>query len=552
MAAWAGCATWRVLDTHFHDCTAFTRLWAAWARDPDRPGILHYVAITPAPPDLTALRALMPGQGPPTPVTPVSPGFRRLELSDGQVLLTLCIGPLRAMLREQQFLADAIHLGPAACESEAAAWDIWTIKAMARLCRRGTTVQLPASGDARMPSLAQVGFVPDAASTAQAPRVRYAPQWEPGTSRQPWRAPPPTPSHCAVVGAGLAGASVAAALARRHWRVDVVDTAPAPAAGASGLPAGLIVPQHSRDDAARSRLSRAGIHLTLQWCRRLLREGEDWARTGVRQRVGHGEPEGSLWHADAGWIKPARLVAACLSAPGVVFQGGIRVHGLMYGAGQWTLLDASGSALVRAAHVVLAIAGDTPHLLQAATTSEGRPLPGRLALQPMAAVHGQVSWGVQHRTDALHLPPQPVNGHGHLLPGIPLDGELAWFAGATYEPDTAPRLDEARAHAENRQRLAQLEPMAERVLAPRFDTGGVRSWRGTRSTTRDRLPGVGPLHHAPAPTLWMSAGMGSRGLTYAVLCAELLAARLGGEPLPVEGSLARLLDATRPGLSHHL
>jgi tRNA 5-methylaminomethyl-2-thiouridine biosynthesis bifunctional protein len=50
----------------------------------------------------------------------------------------------------------------------------------------------------------------------------------------------------------------------------------------------------------------------------------------------------------------------------------------------------------------------------------------------------------------------------------------------------------------------------------------------------------------------MNAGMGSRGLTYAVLGAELLAARMGGEPLPIEASLARLLAATRPAMSHHL
>ena len=37
--------------------------------------------------------------------------------------------------------------------------------------------------------------------------------------------------------------------------------------------------------------------------------------------------------------------------------------------------------------------------------------------------------------------------------------------------------------------------------------------------------------------------MGSRGLTFAALCAELLAARLHGEPLPVE---RRLADALLP------
>jgi tRNA 5-methylaminomethyl-2-thiouridine biosynthesis bifunctional protein len=39
--------------------------------------------------------------------------------------------------------------------------------------------------------------------------------------------------------------------------------------------------------------------------------------------------------------------------------------------------------------------------------------------------------------------------------------------------------------------------------------------------------------------------MGSRGLSFAALCAELLAARLGGEPLPVPTSLARSLEVGR-------
>ncbi|MFZ3220859.1 MAG: hypothetical protein WA174_12540, partial [Rhodoferax sp.] len=45
--------------------------------------------------------------------------------------------------------------------------------------------------------------------------------------------------------------------------------------------------------------------------------------------------------------------------------------------------------------------------------------------------------------------------------------------------------------------------------------------------------------------LWLCVGMGSRGLSFTALCAELLAARLGAEPLPVEFSLSRSLDANR-------
>ena len=44
--------------------------------------------------------------------------------------------------------------------------------------------------------------------------------------------------------------------------------------------------------------------------------------------------------------------------------------------------------------------------------------------------------------------------------------------------------------------------------------------------------------------------MGSRGLTFAPLCAELLAARLHGEPLPLESKLAQALDARKNDAIH--
>ncbi len=39
--------------------------------------------------------------------------------------------------------------------------------------------------------------------------------------------------------------------------------------------------------------------------------------------------------------------------------------------------------------------------------------------------------------------------------------------------------------------------------------------------------------------------MGARGLTLALLCGELLAARLQGEPLPLDAKLARALGTER-------
>jgi tRNA 5-methylaminomethyl-2-thiouridine biosynthesis bifunctional protein len=173
--------------------------------------------------------------------------------------------------------------------------------------------------------------------------------------------------------------------------------------------------------------------------------------------------------------------------------------------------------------------------------------------KPMQIVGGQVSWGLQLPGDTAHFPAGPVNGHGSFVPHVPIDGAYAWFAGASYETDAAPRRDAHTSDLENLERLATLLPDAARALGARFVVGDVRSWHASRCATPDRLPVVGPLHTEGMASLWISSAMGSRVLSYAVLCAEILAARLGGEPLPVEGSLARLLAATRPGLvSHHL
>jgi tRNA 5-methylaminomethyl-2-thiouridine biosynthesis bifunctional protein len=41
--------------------------------------------------------------------------------------------------------------------------------------------------------------------------------------------------------------------------------------------------------------------------------------------------------------------------------------------------------------------------------------------------------------------------------------------------------------------------------------------------------------------------MGSRGLSFAGLCAELLAAQLHGEPLPIDSQLAKAMGTKTAG-----
>jgi tRNA 5-methylaminomethyl-2-thiouridine biosynthesis bifunctional protein len=171
---------------------------------------------------------------------------------------------------------------------------------------------------------------------------------------------------------------------------------------------------------------------------------------------------------------------------------------------------------------------------------------GRARLPALHGVHGVVSWGLHSAGDTTGLPPFPVNGLGSLIPAVPLNNGVAWYAGATYEVVDQTAAPDKTQHQTNLEKLRQLLPAAAQALEPAFAAGRVQAWRGTRCVSADRLPLAGALEGGDAPSLWISAAMGSRGLSFSVLCAELLAARMGAEPLPLEASLARFLHPRRP------
>jgi tRNA 5-methylaminomethyl-2-thiouridine biosynthesis bifunctional protein len=575
--AWGNTQAWAILDTSFGYGANFLDTWQAWRADPHRPKLLHYVAIAPHYCPVAELDSSTPGdtgaqqldlaQALAAACANLCQGFNRIWLDQSRVSLTLCLGELKLMLGEQAFCANTIFLG-----SEH--WDKWHLKHLCKRSQRGTRFYSAAFDPLAAPLFLEAGFQLDALPTAAPDRPDKAPtpaQTHPcasGVFEPPWRlsttrqshtkSAPITTARCAVVGAGIAGATVAHALALRGWQVTVLDAHAGPAGAASGVPAGLVVPQNSADDNPRSRILRRGIHLVLQLMQRYLEPGQDWDLSGVQERKPRPlkGPAGvnAQWHPQAGWVKPAALVRALLDQPRIAFVGQARVAALRWQSGVWLLLDSAGHTLGSAEVVVLANAMACAPLLcrlqaenPATDTATDPAVAANLGLQTThgTLTRGHYGPGTQDAAFRESLPAFPVNGHGSFLPRVPFDQGFEWMAGATFEAEFPQAHDLAGQHQSNLERLRQLLPDTAAALAPAFAAADVGAWSGTRCTSHDRLPLVGRVLHAQFPQLWMSAAMGSRGLGLAAVCAELLAAELCHEPLPLEASLARCLDMAR-------
>lgn len=535
----------------------FLALWRAWRTAGEHaPTRLHVVAVDafpqrsiPAQID-AALQPLADELG--SQWWGLIPGMHRLSFEGGRVQLTVYVGAPADAFRELSFTADLVRVGR---HPPAMPVDANVLRAIARLCRRGSVLQVATADAALHRHLASTGFrVGGAADTVDSVDFVdcvYDPAWMPKALRPDQ---PRTPTQAIVVGAGLAGAAAAASLAARGWQVTVIDAADEPAAGASGLPAGLMAPHLSPDENLLSRLSRSGTRITRREAETRLEAGVDWSGGGTlehrlkplarplqsegfaadwsraatadeKQQALLPDSVAAAWHVRAGWVQPGALVRAWLRHPDISFRGGVRVQAIERDGEGWALRADDGGTIARAPVVVVAAALSSAALLR-----------HRLALH---AVRGQVSWA--RRDPALALPARPVNGNGHFLPSVPMPEGSAWMCGSSYgrgDTDLRPRTEDHRANFE---RVGTLLPMVAAQLAPAFAAEQVQAWTGIRCASGDRRPLVGEL----APGLWVSTAMGSRGLSFTALCAEMIACRLHSEPLPLPLSLAMAIDVNR-------
>lgn len=361
-----------------------------------------------------------------------------------------------------------------------------------------------------------------------------------------------SPSRVAVIGAGLAGTSVAFGLGVRGVDVELFDVGGV-ASGASGNRAAVLAPMVSMDDGVPSQLSRFGCDsvgdeiANLGWqdedgmlcgalqlamnerLARVVRCGAERVQeSGSCEVVGLDEARrlsglevsvGGLWFPRAGWLVPRRLCERRLEAIG---RGGTvrreAVGGLERVNDGYLLRCPRGVELGRWDALVIATA-EVPAWLG----WRGAGVPTKRAWGRNLTIHSESLAGGR----------SVVMGDGYY---IPLGNGRA-HVGATYEFEEGVSEDDAAVAESLLRRVGKWVGVNDCS----FGSGDVR--RSMRVLTADRLPLIGRV--VEEEPLYAVCGLGSRGMVWSGLASAILPGMLTGEPLGVPRRWVAAVDPRR-------
>ena len=576
-----------VLETGFGLGNNFLATWQAWRDDAQRCEQLVFVSIERHPLRHADLRSAHQD-------SPLAELARRLVdawpllthnlhqlvFEHGRVRLLLAFGDVQDWLPELRAAVDAFYLDGFAPARNPAMWDRRVCHALGRLAAPGATLATWTAASALRADLTSAGFETHLASGIGGKRdvtlASFAPRFDPHPVAPP-RPTGPAQRRALVVGAGLAGCATAWALAEHGWESRVLERRERIAAEASGNPAGLFHGIVNADDGVHARFNRAasfaahaavasaiGNHGAAGSTAGLLRlehDADHHAMAATLTRLGLppdyvqaldasaaaalcgiAVPSPAWFFPMAGWVDPAALARSFIERAGAAatVSHGVDVHAVRRAGDQWQVLDAGGRVIDTAPVLVLANAAAAAALLP--------------TLQfPLDMTRGQLSW--MAASDAPGATTRlPIAGAGYLLP--PSDGRIVFGAtSSSNDPDPSLRAPD---HRFNLAQLTRLTGQPAQIDVSQLE--GRVAWR---CVVPDRLPIVGAVpaldpraqaraarhdqvrNAAREPGLFVFTALGSRGITWSALCAEVLAAAISSAPLQLEASLLDAIDPAR-------
>ena len=542
-----------IAETGFGTGLNFLAVMAEIAALGDAAPHLHFISTEIAPlsaemieaalapwPQLAPFRQMLTRDLPPR-----WPGRHRRHFLDGRVTLDLLYGDSVAMLAQADFTADCWFLDGFTPARNPLMWRRELYSLMAERSSAATTLaSFTAAGDVRR-RLEAAGFEVSRHSGFGGKRHRITGVFN-GDAGRPYEARSHDPGRVVVMGAGIAGASVAAALKRRGLAPHVVSAGVTVADGASGNIAAVQAPRLTATDTAEARFSltawgyaryqakAAGASLADQTVllahdeRETLRQQKisnlGWPETvftpadaaAARETSGIDTGLGGMVFTEGGTVDPAAFVKSGLDDIDLCLETSITAISrdgdgfvLHHQGGEIvadTLIMAAGAGFAALAEPFISdcrfqiTAGHVTHLEATAyDLHSGLSFGGYMA----RAADGTIALGASfdHHDPAKPLPPR---------------GKAAHQANVDLLPEAA----------------------RDHLPAPDDHLPGRTS---LRIASPDRQPVAGRLGEG----LYVLSGLGARGMVTAPILGEYIASLVLGLPSPLDKSMEAVVDPGR-------
>ncbi|GAA3979703.1 hypothetical protein GCM10022278_40270 [Allohahella marinimesophila] len=377
----------------------------------------------------------------------------------------------------------------------------------------------------------------------------------------------------AILGSGLAGCNLAAALATRGARVSVFERSSTPHTGASGNRQGALYIKPALAWSRENRLHVLSYLFAHRFYQRHFAETQStqqpWSHCGVLHLAQNDRELQRIAQLHAQAIYPQRFIrplarqeAADMAGAQLDCPAAAMPHG-------GSLEPAKLCQRLLQHHDLRVLTGQ--HLNEsdwdAVVWAGGHPQandplsPSALPLRPIRGQISSIRVKANDSTTLNAMPKQVLSGDGYVMPPLQSEADSTWLTfGASYAVNRLDREISEIEMADNSRQLAKTLP----ELAARLESTQLhREERAAiRCASTDYMPVVGQalrehlgINEQPdseiAKTLsgdrrlWFMTAFGSKGLALAPLLAEQLACTILGEPTPLEPDLADGCDPRR-------
>jgi len=478
-------------------------------------------------------------------------GSYRIEFEELNLSLVLLWGDALESLKQIEIEVDAWFLDGFAPRCNKNLWSEELFNQIATLSsREATFATFSAAGEVRR-GLEQTGF--------EVERIKGYKNKK-HASKGIFRAKSPQvrnlarPETAMVIGAGIAGCSVADCLAEKGIEVTVLEEKSSVAEGATGNPRAIAVPYLGNKATTLSQFYHLGFYelletlrgfeaevdfrqcgaIQLESCYRLKKLAKEFGSHRFPEELvrkisvdesselaGIELSEGGFFLPQAGHLDPRSLCSALIGRSKAKTITGSRVEKLVRDSGNWIALGADAVELARTEICVIANAWKAEELSQS-------------SFLPLEAVRGQCLW-MENCSPLQKI----VCFDGYITPAFQSES----FVGATYSHDD---YEEAAREEDSEEMLSALSRLGlfNTRLVPQSRTEMIKGERVEfRTSTYDRAPYVGKLPKEEG--LYISVGFGSRGISTAGLAARMLVEEILGVSLAVQKDLVSQLAPAR-------